>query len=579
MALLKRLLKPHRVRPLLARAQRLCGPGCQAAVVGDTLVIAADDPPPPLFSNPPRDVVHLPLRTRAGTIYGEVVIVPAEGCDPGHCSEMAEFLVDVLVDIIERELARKTLAVETLDRYREIELLDRASMTLNRSLKARDVTRALLDECQRASSPADAGLVFIREPGNGHYEPLSSMGSAREMQLERVLDSRLFRVVMAGGDGEIINNLAEDERWDVQTPHLRSLLMVPLSSQDMRVGALVLAATENEAFRAEHFKYVSILAQVSGIALGNARHFESIQTLMDALIQALATAIDARDPFTSGHSQRVAHLAVALARQVNGADGSFRGSHFNESELAELYYAGLLHDVGKIGVREQVLTKSSRLPEGRLEIIGKRLALFALREEIDWETEFDRLQVINKAHRLGAEDLEFMKDLSERSFRVAGRDHPFLSDEELHHLRVREGNLTPEERIEIQRHPEESRRILQHIPFPANFANLLQAIQQHHERLDGSGYPDGARGEEISVQSRIIAIVDIYDAMTQERHYKKALSREEAVRVLNQEAERGKIDPDLVALFCERIEAIEDDAQAMARLVSPVERLDEDSLN
>ncbi|NMC50629.1 MAG: HD domain-containing protein, partial [Desulfovibrio sp.] len=141
---------------------------------------------------------------------------------------------------------------------------------------------------------------------------------------------------------------------------------------------------------------------------------------------------------------------------------------------------------------------------------------------------------------------------------------PMLTDEEIQVLLIPRGNLTAEERREIERHPAESYRILQHIPFPENMRRLLTIISQHHERQDGSGYPSGLRGEEILLQSRIIAIVDIYDAITMERHYKPALPRDQALSVLAQEAAAGRIDADLVRLFSEKIETIEEDAMRMA---------------
>lgn len=130
-------------------------------------------------------------------------------------------------------------------------------------------------------------------------------------------------------------------------------------------------------------------------------------------------------------------------------------------------------------------------------------------------------------------------------------------------LMVTRGNLLPEERREIERHPTESYRILQHIPFPRNMQNLLDAIYQHHERLDGSGYPSGLKGDEISLITRILMIVDIYDAVTMERHYKPALPRAKALLVLEDEAEQGKLDRHLVNLMAQNIDQIEEDSQNM----------------
>ena len=156
-----------------------------------------------------------------------------------------------------------------------------------------------------------------------------------------------------------------------------------------------------------------------------------------------------------------------------------------------------------------------------------------------------------------ASSLDFVRDLGTRVMRRNGTSLRYLYDDELENLLLSYGNLTREERREIQRHPAESERILQHIPMQDNYSNLLTIIRQHHERMDGSGYPDGIKGDDILLQSRIMAIVDIYDAVTQERHYKPAYTRSEAMKILREEVAEGKLDSDLTNFFLNNIENIE----------------------
>ena len=138
-----------------------------------------------------------------------------------------------------------------------------------------------------------------------------------------------------------------------------------------------------------------------------------------------------------------------------------------------------------------------------------------------------------------------------------------LQPDERKCLTVRRGNLTAEERMEIERHPAESKRILEHIPFQDDLSQLLTIIGQHHERLDGSGYPEGLLADDILIQSRILAIVDIYDAITQERHYKPATPKERALKILSLEAAEGKLDQNLVDLFITKISDIETGAESI----------------
>jgi HD-GYP domain-containing protein (c-di-GMP phosphodiesterase class II) len=154
-------------------------------------------------------------------------------------------------------------------------------------------------------------------------------------------------------------------------------------------------------------------------------------------------------------------------------------------------------------------------------------------------------------------ELEYVRQLGAERWSAGGERLPLLHDDELDALLLEYGNLTHDERMEIQRHPAESERILQHIPLHEGYANMLTIIRQHHERMDGSGYPDRLMGDDILVQSRIMAIVDIYDAVTQERHYKPAFTRSEAIRILDGEAEQGKLDRGLVDFFRANVARIE----------------------
>lgn len=295
---------------------------------------------------------------------------------------------------------------------------------------------------------------------------------------------------------------------------------------------------------------------MAGISVSNAFNFEGIQTLMNAILQALAEAIDSRDPFTAGHSERVAHLAVAFGYLLTH-DSRFKDIAFSDQDLREIYYAGILHDVGKIGIKEDVLTKKTRLPERRMQVLRARFQLHAQTSDFDWTKAFEAVRKVNKAMQPAEELLEEVRQFGSVECRIGEECFPLLYEDEMDILLLKYGNLTHEERMEIQRHPAESERILQHIPLQEGYANMLTIIRQHHERMDGSGYPDKLSGDDILLQSRLMAIVDIYDAVTQERHYKPASTRSEAMKILNLEASDGKLDNGLVEFFYENIEQIE----------------------
>jgi HD-GYP domain-containing protein (c-di-GMP phosphodiesterase class II) len=501
------------------------------------------------FADGDRGILALRLENPAGLSPSEV----------DYHQGLLEFMSVSTRGFADLESARRSIAAETLSKYRELALLHRAILDLNDSLRLKDVVGSLLAECRAGAIPAEGGMVFLKNLGEGPLKPFDSFGQGIQ-DLAGIKDTTFFQQLVESGKGEIVNDTARDSRLAGKLPHVGAVMAMPISSPGEVVGLLVLSSSKANPFNAAHLKHLATLASVAGIAVSNAYNFESIQRLMEALLKALAEAIDARDPYTAGHSERVARLGVALARIVNDDERFCPGRTFTEAEVRELYYAGILHDVGKIGIREEVLTKSHRLHPKTEGVIRMRLALYGEATGNEWRPDFERLQIINKSFALGPGDVRFINDLAQRRWRAGEEELHLLEPDEKRSLLLEYGNLTPEERREIQRHPVESCRILQHIPFREDFQNLLTIILQHHERLDGSGYPDGLTGEDLLLQSQIMAIVDIYDAITQERHYKPAALQEEALLALRQEADFGKLDAGLVELFAENITEIEEDA-------------------
>jgi len=557
MAPLRRLLRKNAFAPLLAKARGLFGDGWAIDIV-ETLPDAKDF----------QDWRFEPLRLD-GEQVGFVVFLPPPGLSSQvwlhpHLPDLSRFIADCIESQLAGEILRRSLATEALTKYREIALLHRATLGLNGSLRPRDVALALLNECRQGGLPASVGMVFLLPPGRETFQPACSCGDAAGCRLAEVAGSTLFWDITKTQKGEIINDLGADRRWRDEAA-LAALILSPLVAANRVVGMLALGSSERVRFEASHLQYVGTLATVAGIAMGNALHFESVQALINSLMQALATAIDARDPFTSGHSQRVARLGVALAKVVHEDTTHFADVAFSPSDLEELLYAGLLHDVGKIGIREEVLTKATRLSAGAMAVIGQRLELAGLLAGQDNQEDFEKLCRLNAADSVSREDAAFIMRLGAGEIPINGRSMPILTEEELAHLLIARGNLTPEERREIERHPVESHRILQHIPFPENMGRLLTIISQHHERLDGSGYPYGLEDGDILLQSRMIAIVDVYDAITKARHYKPALPREKALAILWQEARAGRLDARLVELLEAHIDAVERDCERLAQ--------------
>jgi response regulator RpfG family c-di-GMP phosphodiesterase len=330
------------------------------------------------------------------------------------------------------------------------------------------------------------------------------------------------------------------------------------------------------------------MASQAAVSIENSQLYEAIERLFEGFVRAAVHAIEQRDPTTSGHSERVAVRTVALAEALDRLqDGPFKLISFSREQVRELRYAGLLHDFGKVGVREQVLIKAKKLYEGELVLIRQRHAF--IRRSAEWEFERARAEFLLANGRDGYD--RFLKEITERQREaidtaerflkvvlasneptvlaegdfaqlgefaaldytdIDGQAQPFLTGRERQHLSIRKGSLDEKERQEIESHVNHTYAFLERIPWTRGLARIPEIALGHHEKLDGTGYPRHVRAEEIPLQTRMMTIADIYDALTaQDRPYKRALPMERALDIMVDEVERGQLDGDLFRVFIE----------------------------
>jgi HD-GYP domain-containing protein (c-di-GMP phosphodiesterase class II) len=332
--------------------------------------------------------------------------------------------------------------------------------------------------------------------------------------------------------------------------------------------------------------YIFALASQAGIALENVLLYGEVKTLFEGFVKAAVTAIEARDPTTSGHSERVARLTVNLAIAVNETDtGHFREVRFSEDDLTQIQYAGLLHDFGKVGVREHVLVKAKKLYEHERELILSRFQLIkrgykieGLESKVRYLAEASRDQALAQFAPIDADLARKVAELDdiirfilssneptvldqggfERIAEIAGMTWqsddgqriPYLMADEASCLQIRRGSLTEQERKEINSHVEHSHKFLRQIPWSRTLRDVPDIAGAHHEKLDGTGYPKALRGEQIPIPARMMAISDIYDALTaSDRPYKRAMPIENALDILASDVQRGQLDTDLFDVF------------------------------
>jgi HD-GYP domain-containing protein (c-di-GMP phosphodiesterase class II) len=363
--------------------------------------------------------------------------------------------------------------------------------------------------------------------------------------------------------------------------------VVQLINKKRRATTILKSAADFQdqvvAFDPRSADLAAALASQAGISLENAMLYDDIRQLFEGFVRASVTAIEQRDPSTSGHSQRVADLTVGLARITTRVErGPYTDYSVSYDELKQIEYAALLHDFGKVGVRENVLIKAKKLYESdreiilsRFDYIRKALESESLQRKLDailaGKGDFSGLDaealarlaeldefiaVILKSNEptvLDQGGFERLKDIAARSYQdPRGELQPYLRPLEVETLQILRGSLTGEERREIESHVAYTYAFLRTIPWGRHFKDIPEIAGAHHEKLDGTGYPRQLKADAIPVPSRMMAISDIFDALTaSDRPYKKAVPTPKALDIIASEVKSGKLDAELYRIFLE----------------------------
>lgn len=369
----------------------------------------------------------------------------------------------------------------------------------------------------------------------------------------------------------------------------QSFLSVPMQDHEGKIiGALQLlnaiapATGQVVPFTSEDEGLVASLASQAAIALTRKHLIDGLKELLQSLTRLIAQAIDDKSPHTGGHCRRVPAITMALARAVNADDGPCFGAvHFDDKQLEELEMAAWLHDCGKITTPEFVVDKHTKLEtifdrihllDARFEILRRDLEIARLKAQLTadaphaepaaplpdteaWQqlaAQQDFLRRCNAGGFLVDEQArQRLAAIAGQTLRFAdGQNQPLLSEDELYNLSVARGTLTDEERRIINSHSDVSIRMLETLPFPDYLSRVPEIAGGHHERMDGKGYPRGIPAGQLSLQSRILAIADIFEALTaSDRVYRKPNTLSETLTIMARMCREGHIDRDLLVLL------------------------------
>ncbi len=370
-----------------------------------------------------------------------------------------------------------------------------------------------------------------------------------------------------------------------------SMLVMPLRDhEDEIIGVLQLINARDKSgktipFSTELVDMTLALASQAAVVITQHRLISDLKNLFESFIKAIAAAIEEKSKYTGGHIQRVAELTMRIAEQINGqTEGPFADVQFNADEMDELRIAAWMHDTGKITTPEYVVDKCNKLETifDRIDLVGTRWQAIKLHRELEAEKEKvriltegksdERLKEIEESCKADLEQLdddlkflrssntggEFMADdkierlqnLAKQTYGSNGDQHRFLSDEELYNLSIRKGTLNNEERQKMNDHATMTIKILNQLPWPKKLRNVPQIAGAHHEKLDGTGYPSGLKGDEIGLGARIMAVADIFEALSaSDRPYKKPMPLSQTIKILGFMVKDQHIDGRIVDMF------------------------------
>jgi len=504
------------------------------------------------------------------------------------------------------------------------------------ALSAEHDTPALLEMIltkMRLITAADAGSLYLAEPIPSQLPPAQSERRKnlrrrlrftlaqndsvevkfRELVVE-VNERSIAGYVAKTGEGVILEDAYHlppdvpftfNRQFDEESGYRsKSILAIPMKDQqgevvgvvqlinakrerEARLHAVTTVAAQVVPFTRHQQAIAESLASQAAVALENSLLYQAIQNLFEGFVKASVTAIEARDPTTSGHSFRVANLTVALAEAVDRADsGTYASLHFSREQMREIRYASLLHDFGKVGVREEVLVKAKKLYPSQLELIKQRFefirkALEAdmLRSKLDCllakgredflkqlpdfdarmaeslEALDEELRVILECNEplltRGNGGFEALMEIAAQQYTGAdGQRRNLLNPDEVRLLSIPKGSLDENERLQIESHVVHTFNFLQQIPWTRELHHLPAIARGHHEKLNGGGYPHRLTAPDIPPQTRMMTISDIFDALgATDRPYKRAVSLERSLEILDSFVKNGEIDSELFRIF------------------------------
>ena len=492
-----------------------------------------------------------------------------------------EKLVDTTPDKIAKlnKIGAALSAEEKLDNLLEMIVSEAKALT-----HADGGTLYLMDEDKLRFKVAQTDSLNIKMGGTGEpikWPPLS-------LYLEDGTPNKKMVAATCALEDRLINipdvyeaegfSFEGTKKFDAGTGYRsKSMLVIPLKDHERQIiGVLQLlnkcdpCEKEVISFDSEDEAICLSLASQAAIAINNTSLIQGLEILLEAFLRSIIFAISKKSPYTAGHIERMVKLTMMIAEAVDEDTHLYKDKTFNFKELRQINFAALMHDIGKLATPEQVVDKATKLEaifdrialiESRFDCIKKALYIAYLEKKIAHDTYLEKeallrtyFELIQKSNAgsefMSDDNAALIQSLSKEPWVIDDTSYILLSENEAYNLSVQRGTLTKEERDIINEHAIISVDILNNLPFPKKYKEIPQISGNHHEKINGKGYPQGLKGDEISFEARILAIADVFEALTaSDRPYKKGNPLSSAMKILYFMAKDGDLDKELVKFF------------------------------
>ncbi len=456
--------------------------------------------------------------------------------------------------------------------------------------KNRDHLLAFILESGMDITHCDASTLYLFEDGKLHFKIMKTLSQNISRGEDGEPIDNMPPVPMtdrnvcsyAALHREIINipDVYDETRFDFSGPqkydaltgyHTQSLLVIPIeNNEEELIGVLQLLNAMDEdgkviAFDPEYEIIIRSLGAQAAIEMTNLKYVQEVKRQLYSFVEAMSTAIDERTPYNGSHTRKVAQYAGMIADYINKQHQLGRSDeYFDEERKDKLELAALLHDIGKMVVPLSIMNRATRLDrelgtvETRFRLLQAYYTIDGMKGRIDEEECRQKIAYLKESMEfirridgksfLDDADYDCVQELAKHSYvDETGEALSYLTKRERDRLSIRKGTLTEEDRRQMEYHVVMTEKILSKVWFHKSYEDIPRWAASHHELLDGSGYPRHLKGDQLELETRMITVADVYDALTaRDRPYKKPVSREKALDILKEMADEGKLDCYLV---------------------------------